>query len=85
MWNKNWKNRRTEQGQYFQNKKENSYNSILNRSIGTSNILSNSQMSNRPKRKIKTYKTLSKWAMREYAIKMANASFFRWEEDEEEM
>ena len=42
-------------------------------------------MNNRLKRKIKSYRTLSKQAMREYAIKMANASFIRWEEDEEEM
>lgn len=79
------RNRGTEQRQYFQSKKENSYNSILNGIIGISDIFSNPKMNNRPKRKIKCYRTLSKRAMREYAIKMANASFFRWEEDEEEM
>lgn len=79
------RSRGTEQRQYFQSKKENSYNSILNRIIGISNILSNPQMNNRPKRKIKSYRTLSKRAMREYAIRQANSSIFKWEEDEKEM
>ena len=79
------RNRRTKQGQYFQTKKENSYNSILNGIIGISNIFSNPQMNNKSKRKIRSYRNLSKRAMREYAIRQANASVFIWEEDEEEM
>lgn len=43
------------------------------------------QISHRPKRRIRRYRTLSKQAMKEYAMKKANSSSFDWFEDEEEM
>ena len=45
----------------------------------------NSQINNRSKRKIRRYRTLSKQAMKEYAMKKANSSSFDWFEDEKEM
>ena len=48
-------------------------------------MVSNSQVNNRPKRRIRRYRTLSKQAMKEYAMKKANSSIFDWYEDEEEM
>lgn len=48
-------------------------------------MISNSQINNRPKRRIRKYKTLSRQAMKEYAMKKANSSSFYWFEDEEEM
>ena len=48
-------------------------------------MVSNSQVNNKPKRRIRRYKTLSKQAMKEYAIKKANSSGFDWFEDEEEL
>lgn len=48
-------------------------------------MVSNSHVNNRPKRKIRRYKTLSKQAMKEYAMKKANSSSFDWFEDAAEM
>ncbi len=76
--------RRTEK-QDFQNKMENRVNNILSGIIVISHMVSNSQVNNRPKRRIRRYRTLSKQAMKEYAIKKANSSGFDWFEDEEEM
>ena len=76
--------RRTEK-QDFQNKMENRVNNILGGIIAISNMVSNSQVNNRPKRKTRRYRTLSKQAMKEYAMKKANSSGFDWFEDEEEM
>ena len=50
---------------------ENSVNNILGGIIAISNMFSNSQVNNRPKRKIRRYKTLSKQDMKEYAMKRA--------------
>ena len=60
-------------------------NNILSGIIVISNMVSNSQVNNRPKRRIRRYRTLSKQAMKEYAMKKANSSGFDWFEDEEEM
>ena len=43
------------------------------------------QLNNRPKRRIRRYRTLSKQAMKEYAMKKANSSCFDCFEDEEEL
>ena len=48
-------------------------------------MVSNSQVNSRPKRRIRRYRTLSKQAMKESAMKKANSSGFDWFEDEEEM
>ena len=69
----------------FQNKMENRINNILGGIIAISNMVFNSKVNNRPKRKIRRYKTLSKQAMKEYAMKKANSSGFDWFEDEEEI
>ena len=79
------RNGRGTEKQDFQNKMENRVNNILGGIIAISNMVSNSQVNHRPKRKIRRYKTLSKQAMKEYAIKKANSSGFDWFEDEEEM
>lgn len=76
--------RRTEK-QDFQNKMENRVNNFLGGVIAISNMVSNSQVNDRPKRRIRRYKTLSKQAMKEYAMKKTNSSSFDWFEDEEEM
>ena len=76
--------RRTEK-QDFQNKMENRINNILGGIIAISNMVSNSQINHRPKSKIRRYRTLSKQAMKEYAMKKANSSGFDWFEDEEEI
>lgn len=76
--------RRTEK-QDFQNKMENGISNVLSGIIAISNMVSNSQVNNRPKRKIRRYRSLSKQAMKEYAMKKANSSSFDWFEDEEEM
>lgn len=76
--------RRTEK-QNFKNKMENRVSNILGGIIAISNMVSNSQVNNIPKRRIRRYKTLSKQAMKEYAMKKANSSSFDWFEDEEEM
>lgn len=76
-------NRRRTEKQNFQNKMENGVNNILGGIIAISNMVSNSQVNNRPKRRIRRYRTLSKQAMKEYAMKKANSSSFNWFEDEE--
>lgn len=76
--------RRTEK-QNFKNKMENRVSNILGGIIAIRNMVSNSQVNNLPKRRIRRYKTLSKQAMKEYAMKKANSSNFDWFEDEEEM
>lgn len=68
------------------NKMENKVDSILSGIIAISNMVSNSQINNRPRRRIRRYRTLSKQAMKEYAIKQANSSSFDWfDEEEDEM
>lgn len=79
------RNGRGTKKQDFQNKMENRINNILGGIIAISNMVSNSKVNNRPKRRIRRYRTLSKQAMKEYAIKKANSSGFDWFEDEEEM
>ena len=79
------RNERGTEKQDFQNKMENRFNNILGGISAISNMVSNSQINHRPKRKIRRYKTLSKQAMKEYAMKKANSSGFDWFEDEEEM
>ena len=76
--------RRTERENY-RSKVENGLSNILGGVIAISNMVSNSQINHRPKRKIRRYKTLSKQAMKEYAMKKANSSGCDWFEDEEEM
>ena len=49
-------------------------------------MVSNQQINNSPRRRIRRYRTLSKQAMKEYAIKQANSSGFDWfDEEEDEM
>lgn len=79
------RNRRRTEREDFKNKMENGIGDILGGIAFISNMVSNPQINNRPKRRIRTYRTLSKRAMREYAIRQANDSMFKWEEDEEEM
>ena len=79
------RNRRGTEKQDFQNKMENRVNNILGGIIAISNMVSNSQVNNRPKRRIRRYRTLPKQAMKEYAMKKANSSGFDWFEDEEEL
>lgn len=68
------------------NKMENKVDSILSGIIAISNMVSNSQINNRPRRRIRRYRTLSKQAMKEYAMKQANYSGFDWfDEEEDEM
>lgn len=64
---------------------ENRVSNLLGGIIAISNMVSNSQVNNRSKRKIRKYKTLSKQAMKEYAMKKANSSSFDWFEDKAEM
>lgn len=79
------RNGRGTEKQDFQNKMENRVNNILGGIIAISNMVYNSQVNNRPKRRIRRYRTLSKQAMKEYAMRKANSSGFDWFEDEEEM
>lgn len=79
------RNGRGTEKQDFQNKMENRVNNILGGIIAIRNMVSNSQVNNRPKRRIRRYRTLSKQAMKEYAMRKANSSGFDWFEDEEEM
>ena len=79
------RNGRGTEKQDFQNKMENRINNILGGIIAISNMVSNSQINHRPKSKIRRYRTLSKQAMKEYAMKKANSSGFDWFEDEEEI
>ena len=68
------------------NKMGNKVDSILSGIIAISNMVSNSQINNRPRRRIRRYRTLSKQAMKEYAMKQANSSGFDWfDEEEDEM
>ena len=68
------------------NKMENKVDSILSGIITISNMVPNPQINNRHKRKIRRYRTLSKQAMKEYAMKQANSSSFDWfDEEEDEM
>lgn len=76
--------RRTERENY-RSKVENGICNILGGIVAISNMVSNSQVNHRPKRIIRRYRTLSKQAMKEYAMKKANSSSFDWYEDEEEM
>ena len=76
--------RRTER-QNYRGKVENGISNILGGIIAISNMVSNSQINYRPKRRIGRYRTLSKQAMKEYAIKKANSSSFDWFDEGEEM
>ena len=76
--------RRTER-QNYRSKVENGISNILGGIIAISNMVSNSQINYRPKRRIRRYRTLSKQAMKEYAIKKANSSSFDWFDEGEEM
>lgn len=68
------------------NKMENKVDSILSGIIAISNMVSNPQINKRPRRRIRRYRTLSKQAMKEYAMKQANSSSFDWfDEEEDEM
>lgn len=64
---------------------ENGISNVLGGIIAISNMVSNPQVNNRSKRRIRRYRTLSKQAMKDYAIRKANSSSFEWFEDEEEM
>ena len=79
------RNGRGTEKQDFQNKMENRVNNILGGIIAISNMVSNSQVNNRPKRRIRRYRTLSKQAMKEYAMRKANSSGFDWFENEKKM
>lgn len=72
--------RRTERENY-RSKVENGICNILGGIVAISNMVSNSQVNQRPKRRIRRYRTLSKQAMKEYAMKKANSSSFDWEEE----
>lgn len=67
------------------NKVENKVDSILSGIIAISNMVPNPQVNNRPKRRIRRYRTLSKQAMKEYAMEQANSSSFDWFDEEEEI
>lgn len=66
-----------------ENKMESKVDRILSGIIAISNMVSNPQINNRPKRKIRRYRTLSKQVMKEYAIKHANSSGFDWFDEDE--
>lgn len=66
-------------------KVENGISNILGGIIAISNMVSNSQINYRPKRRIRRYRTLLKQAMKEYAIKKANSSSFDWFDEGEKM
>ena len=69
-----------------ENKMESKVDCILSGIIAISNKVSNPQINNRPKRKIRRCRTLSKQVMKEYAIKHANSSGFDWfDEEKDEM
>lgn len=76
------RNRRTTKDQDYKNQVENRSNNILNGIVTIGNMVSNPQI-NRPKRRIRRYRNLSKQAMKEYAIIKANSSSFDWFEDED--
>lgn len=73
--------RRSERENYT-SKVENGISNILGGIVAISNMVSNSQINHRPKRRIRRYRTLSKQAMKEYAMKKANSSSFDWDEEE---
>ena len=73
-------NRGRDEEENIENKVENSANNILGGIIAISDIFSKSQVNN-TSRRIRGYKTLSKQAMKEYAIRKANASSFEWEDE----
>ena len=73
-------NRGRDEEENIENKVENRANNILGGIIAISDIFSNSQVNN-TSRRIRGYKTLSKQAMKEYAIRKANASSFEWEDE----
>ena len=78
-------NRRRTERENYRSKVENGICNILGGIVAISNMVSNSQVNHRPKRRIRRYRTLSKQAMKEYAMKKADSSSFDWEEEEEEM
>lgn len=57
-------------------------NNIFDRIIDISSIFSNPQIK-RPARTIRSYRSLSKQAKKEYMKKKANSSSFNWDEEEE--
>ena len=73
-------NRRRNEEENIKNKVENRANNILGGIIAINDIFSNSQVNN-TSRKIRGYKSLSKQAMKEYAIRKANVSSFDWEDE----
>lgn len=73
-------NRGRDEEENIENKVENRANNILGGIIAISDIFSKSQVNN-TSRRIRGYKTLSKQAMKEYAIRKANASSFEWEDE----
>ena len=56
--------------------------SIFDRIIDISSVFSNTQIK-RPVRTIRSYRSLSKQAKKEYMKKKANSSSFNWDEEEE--
>lgn len=76
-------NKRRTEIQNLKNQMESRNNNILYGIASISNIFSNPQVNDRPKRRIRSFRTLSKQAMKEYAIKKANSSSFEWFDDEE--
>ena len=73
-------NRGRNEEENIKNKVKNRANNILGGIFAISDIFSNSQVNN-TSRKMRGYKSLSKQAMKEYAIKKANASSFDWEDE----
>ncbi len=78
-------NGRRAERENYRSKMENGISNILGGIVAISNLVSDSQVNNKPKRRIRRYRTLSKQAMKEYAMKKANSSSFDWFEDEKEM
>lgn len=77
-------NRRTNEGTRQQTQNKINFNRISSGFLGIISVLPNQEINNCHKRRIRGYKrSLSKQAMKEYAIKMRNASGFNWEADEE--
>lgn len=73
-------NRGRNEEENIKNKVENRASNILGGIIAISDIFSNSQVNN-TSRRIRGYKSLSKQAMKEYAVRKANASSFEWEDE----
>ena len=74
------KNMELKQNNDINNKKGLIVNNLADGIINISNVFSTLQ-NNNSKRSIKRYRTLSKQAMKEYAIKKANTSTFDWEDE----